>query len=237
MIDFHTHILPNIDDGSSSLDMSYAMIDSVKKQGADSIVLIPHYYFDRESISDFISSRKDALKLLLSDEAKRKQFPDLFLGAEVALFPMMSKMKDIEKLCIIGTKFMMVEMPYGKWSRASIAEVDNLYTRHGITPIIAHIERFIASQKGTDNIESLLGLDVLIQMNCGAIEKKFFNRTNHNLVKTGRIDLIGTDCHNMTTRKPNMDIGIKYITNHFGISMLNEIDKCGRDVLKNASRY
>lgn len=237
MIDFHTHILPNIDDGSRSLGVSFAMIDSLKKQGADSIVLTPHYYFDKESITDFISSREAALKRLLSDEDKSVQFPDLFLGAEVAFFPMMSKMKDIEKLCIMGTKFMMLEMPYGKWSRASITEVDNLYTRHGITPIIAHIERFITSQKGTGNIEKLLGLDVLIQMNCEAIEKKFFNRNNHNLIKTGKVDVIGTDCHNMTTRRPNLDIGIKYITDHFGIDMLNEIDKCGRDVIKNASRY
>ncbi|MBK5254204.1 MAG: hypothetical protein JJE03_07095 [Peptostreptococcaceae bacterium] len=237
MIDFHTHILPNLDDGSSSLDMSYVMIESLKKQGAEAIVLTPHYYYKEKTIKEFITYRKEALNRLRSNEAKRKEFPDLFLGAEVAFFPMMSKMEDIEKLCITGTKYMMLEMPFGRWSRTTLEEIDNLYNAHGITPIIVHIERFVAFQKGTDNIEKLCRLDVLVQMNCEALGKRIFNKNNYNLVKNGCVNLIGSDCHNMTTRKPNLNIGIENIRKYVGSEKLQEIDNCGREVLENALKY
>ena len=54
MIDFHSHILMGIDDGSRNLAMSASMLDEYMQQGVDCIICTPHFYGDRERIEDFI---------------------------------------------------------------------------------------------------------------------------------------------------------------------------------------
>ena len=64
VIDFHTHILPGIDDGSSDLQMSMAMLNEERHQGVDVVVLTPHFYGSQESIDHFIHKRNKAYALL-----------------------------------------------------------------------------------------------------------------------------------------------------------------------------
>lgn len=234
MIDFHTHILPNIDDGSKSIEMSYKMIKTLKSQGSEAIVLSPHYYFDVESIDSFLKRRESALKILLEDKEKVGNFPNLYLGAEVAFFPGISRDESIKDLCIKGTKYMILEMPYVKWSISTLNEVNEIYNNLQIVPIIAHPERFIRLQKGTHNMQKLLDFDVMVQMNCDAFERKHFQSAGIHLMKKGYIDLIGTDSHNMELRAPNFNIGIDYISKKFGISKINEIESNEYDILKSA---
>ena len=54
MIDFHSHILPGIDDGSKNTQMSLAMIEEEKKQGVHTIVATPHFYADEDSVERFL---------------------------------------------------------------------------------------------------------------------------------------------------------------------------------------
>ena len=62
MIDFHTHVLPGIDDGSSDLTMSAGMIREECSQGTRVIVATPHFYADRMSIDRFLARRDEAFQ-------------------------------------------------------------------------------------------------------------------------------------------------------------------------------
>ena len=61
MIDFHTHVLPNIDDGSRSMDMSLAMLAEEYAQGVTEVVATPHFYAQDMSMEDFLERRDSAL--------------------------------------------------------------------------------------------------------------------------------------------------------------------------------
>lgn len=81
MIDFHSHILPNIDDGSSGLEESLRMLQKEAKDGVTDVVVTPHYYADRYSLDRFMERRNksfEALKNHLTEE-----YPSIHIGAEV----------------------------------------------------------------------------------------------------------------------------------------------------------
>ena len=58
MIDFHTHILPGLDDGAKTLDESIQLLKMEEEQGVDTIVLTPHYYHEREDLKSFLQRRQ-----------------------------------------------------------------------------------------------------------------------------------------------------------------------------------
>ena len=64
VIDFHSHILPNIDDGSKDINMSVEMLKRSKQQGIDVIVATPHFYADSNTIEHFLNKRARALEQL-----------------------------------------------------------------------------------------------------------------------------------------------------------------------------
>ena len=64
MLDFHTHLLPGIDDGSQSVDESIQMLECMQMQGVEQVVATPHFYANHESVEDFLARRNAALQSL-----------------------------------------------------------------------------------------------------------------------------------------------------------------------------
>ncbi|HKK96005.1 MAG TPA: CpsB/CapC family capsule biosynthesis tyrosine phosphatase [Anaerovoracaceae bacterium] len=234
MKDFHTHILPEMDDGSFNTDMSIEMLNKLKSQGIDSIVLTPHYYFDCECVDNFLDRRRKCLHKLIIASKFVEDLPQMYIGAEVAFFPNMSNHEGLDKLCIEGTKYMLLEMPFARWQKSHVEEVDKIYINRGIIPIIAHIERYIEFQKGTQYVNELLDLNVLIQINSEILKKKNFVKKHLSFIIDNEVYLLGSDCHNMEGRAPNMDIASKYMKKKFKNDKLKQIDLLGEEVLKNA---
>ena len=124
MIDFHSHILMGIDDGSRNLAMSASMLDEYMKQGVDCIICTPHFYGDRERIEDFIERRMKASRSLEEYiEEAGAGFPILFFGAEVYFFAGISRAEGLERLTLEGTDVLLLEMPGGDWNQSMIDEV------------------------------------------------------------------------------------------------------------------
>ena len=84
MIDFHSHILPGIDDGSKNVQMSLEMLKRASEQGVDVMLATSHFYASRHRIEDFLEKRQRAYERLA--EAKNDFGPAIRLGAEVAFF-------------------------------------------------------------------------------------------------------------------------------------------------------
>ena len=83
--DFHTHILPEIDDGSSSVEESLEMLQLMTGQGIERVVCTPHFYANHTSLERFLEKREKAYKKLVERMAEGN-FPQLVLGAEVLYF-------------------------------------------------------------------------------------------------------------------------------------------------------
>lgn len=209
MIDFHTHILPMIDDGSQSIEQSLEMLKMLKKQGVETVVLTPHYYPDEQNIEEFLDIRNRQYKKLCEATAGGK-YPQLRLGAEVMLDYELSNLKDLDRLCIEGTNFLLLEMPYTLWSSNHLDCINHILATYNIVPVIAHIDRYLKLHN-PKLIDEVLNMEVLVQCNADSLVNLKTRWTMLKMLKHGKIHFIGSDCHNTTTRKPNMEKAMKVL--------------------------
>ncbi len=204
MIDFHTHILPNIDDGSRSVEESIQMLHCLQAQGVDVVVATPHYYADEQSPDAFFQKRDFALNVLKEAQGKDKQTtPTLSVGAEVAYYDSIAQMEMLSSFCIQNSSYLLLEMPFRPWSNHVLAEVKMICAR-GIIPIIAHVERYECFYQ-KKAMQQLLQTGAKIQLSCSVFQKRLDCFMAKQWLKRGYIHCLGSDCHNMTTRKPNVD--------------------------------
>lgn len=233
MVDFHTHLLPGIDDGSPDTATSVRMLESLHQQGIDRVVATPHFYLMRDDIESFLKRRLDSAESLAAVVKNRQDIPRVALGAEVLIYPEIGTIEDIEALCIEGTNYMLVEMPMDRWTSVIYDVLNKLRTRR-IIPIIAHIERYMKLQKDKQVVYRLIDLGCIIQAN-----SRFFisAKTRCRAVKMVRddaIQLIGSDCHDMARRKPDIAGAYEIIEKKLGKYGMEGIDCVTDMVLQDA---
>lgn len=201
LIDFHTHILPHMDDGSKSTQESLHMIRTEAEHGVFCIAATPHFYAERDNPESFLKKRKERIQTLR--EVVGSPFPILLEGAEVQYFSGITVMEELPLFCMEKTNLLLLEMPFTSWNSRMMEDVLSLQNRYSIQPIIAHIERYLQYQP-TGTLEYLLQNGILIQANASFFMDRLTHRRAIRMVEEGKIHLIGSDCHNMTRRPPKL---------------------------------
>lgn len=207
MIDFHSHILPGMDDGSKSVEESVEMLKALSEQGIKRVAATPHFYANDESVSEFLGRRQASLERLSG--SLLPQMPQIMLGAEVRYYEGLSRHESIRDLCLQGTKLLLIEMPECRWSEFAIRELTDIACGGRIIPVLAHIERCIFLQK-KEVLFRLLHNGVLMQTNAEFLNGFLSRSKAVKLLKNNQLHFIGSDCHNMQSRPP--DIGKAYQT-------------------------
>lgn len=206
LTDYHCHILPEIDDGSDSVETSLSMIETMKNQGVERIVATPHFYAHREkSVESYIEKRRESYEKLFSAEPAIK---DIRLGAEVAVEHGISELDGLDRLAFQGTDIIMLELPYSSYSKWISEEVYNVSCRYGLKVVLAHIHRYINFYTKSQMSE-ILGMNVIFQVNNEAFSSFGERRFVKRLIKDGYPVVFGSDSHNMTSRPPNWDTLLK----------------------------
>jgi len=229
MIDFHSHILPGIDDGSKDVDMSLKMVETLKNQGVDTICATSHFYATQRTPQRFLQRRQEAYEKLKADLPE--DAPRILLGAEVLFFPGISHMEELPQLCLQGTDLLLLEMPFEPWSEYMIREVTELARSRCFTVLLAHIERYYFKQP-VSVWDSFLDNNILMQSNADFFLPFGTRHKALRLLKEGRIHLLGTDCHNMSSRAPHMDAALRQIRKHVGEDCIGEMDSLGASLLE-----
>lgn len=223
MIDMHTHILPDIDDGSRNVNESIAMLEMLSKQGVDTVVATPHFYLDRTDAESFIEQRKRSAEALYESVKSIDGRPRIALGAEVEFYNDLYSFDLLESLCIGETRYILLEMPFARWTDHTYQALEKLSNIRNVTPIIAHIERYISMQKG-DVIDRLIETDSLVQINSSFVtEKKTRGKALH-MIKAGMVCYLGSDCHNLSTRKPNIGEAYEIIKDRLGYEAIDNFE-------------
>lgn len=233
LVETHCHILPGIDDGSPDVETSLRMIHRLKRQGAQAIILTPHYYSDSISYNDFIEKRDEALAQLrtaLSDDD-----PILIPAAEVYITKYLFSNENLDKLCIGNSRYALIEHPFScDFSQDIYNRLLNLGYDYGIKPILAHIERYSALMNDTDLLDEYINAGCLTQVNISSfsdaprgVRKKLFK-----LLDSGRIHLIGSDCHNLDSRSPDYEEGIKAITKKCDKKIIERLEQNAHMLIK-----
>lgn len=207
MTDLHTHILPQMDDGARDLTESLAMLALEDRQKVDTVVLTPHFYRDMETVEAFLQRRQQALERLLA--AAPEEGPRLLPGAEVAWYPSILEEGALDKLCLADTNCILLELPSGSWNSRLLDQLYQFAGHSGLTPILAHVERFLPMQQRSQ-VEELLSMELPMQMDASALLKPLRRRKALALLKRGKW-FLGSDCHNMDTRPPCMGEAAAYL--------------------------
>lgn len=228
MIDWHSHILPGIDDGSRNVAESISMIQALSSQGVKTVIATPHFYANDESVDSFLERRTAALELLktqLSQDA-----PEIRCGAEVRYYPGISHLGNLKRLTIEGSKLLLLEMPIMGWTEYTIRELMALSRRSDIGLVLAHAERYMSLRKRA-MWEELRDYGVLMQSNAS-----FFTAwpTKHkaiSLLREGCIQFVGSDSHNMTSRSPQLGKALAVIQKKLGDGYINQMREYGYNKL------
>ncbi len=231
MVDFHSHILPDVDDGSRSVEQSLEMLAESKKQGVECVVVTPHFYADKDTPERFIERRAKAAAIL-REAMLGTDLPEIVLGAEVAYFEGISDSGILDKMKIEGTEVVLIEMPAISWNERMVDEVAAIYEKTGIVPMIAHIDRYIKVFGKKNMADWFEGLPVIIQANSSFFEGWKYSRLALKMFLQSKIHLIGSDAHNMTTRAPNMKVAFDALEKKFGPMAVRDVESVEKAVLK-----
>ncbi len=219
VIDFHSHVLPSVDDGSSSLDMSLEMLKATYAGKIRRIVATPHFYPERTGLETFLEKRHEAAGRLLSCYNK-EEMPAVYLGAEVAYYPSIGEGGSLRKLCIEGTDTILIEMPFSRWSNYDIENILKVKNELGLNVVIAHMERYMDYQK-KETLPFLVDNGIRIQSN-----SSFFlssKREALRLLEKDYIHVLGSDMHNTTTRSQTLPEARELIKKKLGEDYIRRI--------------
>ena len=209
MIDIHTHILPNVDDGCKSLEEARECLLMCKKNGVDSVILTPHY-----------SIRDKKEKLINAFEEFKKQVSDIdiniYFGAEMMYSRgFLKALREKKAITLNDSEYLLIEFELfdaGYDIRSSLYDIKCL----GYKIILAHPERY--SYISIKELEQLKRDGVLFQVNTTSLNGSHGTAIKNRalqLHKLKMIDFISSDCHSPNgLRSPNLDESyLKYVNN------------------------
>lgn len=203
IIDFHAHILPGMDDGCDDLAMSLAQLKMAADQNIRIVIASSHFYPHLENLEDFLRRREEAWKSL---SARRDNVnPIIKLGAEVLLCNNIDKMRGIEKLCVAGSKALLIEMPYmRKWDIKLIETMLRLRDRNKLEVVIAHGERYPARE-----VRRLLDIGFQIQLNVASTVPIFPSPFIKRCMEKDQVIALGSDIHGLRNNYKDFSRSIK----------------------------
>lgn len=229
MIDWHNHVLPEMDDGSRSVAESITMMQAQAAQGVTTVIATPHFYANDESVDSFLK-RRDRSAQRLQEQRSENAVPSLRLGAEVRYYPGISRLQNLAALCIEGSQLLLLEMPTIRWTESMVRELIDMSGKDGMCLALAHIERYWALQSKTV-WNRLLDNGILMQTNASFYTAFTTKRKALTLLREGYVHVIGSDCHNMTSRPPRIGKAFDVIQQRFGTDYLNQMNEFGYSLL------
>lgn len=235
MIDIHSHIIFGVDDGAKTeVDTKDLLVESYK-QGVRKIIATPHrrrgmFETDLEIIIENFK-RVEEIAKEVSDDLK------VYLGCEI--FYREDEIENIENRkhpTLADTDYILVEFPYEMRYR-DINRALNKIMFLGLTPIVAHVERYMDVDE--NGIHQLINMGVYIQVNAESVLKtKLIGDKHKHLKKRAKkyldknlVHFIASDMHNVETRKTHMKEAFEIIKNKYGLSKALELFKENQEKL------
>ena len=202
MIDIHTHILPNVDDGSPSFEVSRGLIEEEIKGGIKTVVLTPHQNKEY-CCKDLMIEKFNKFKEDINDYDI-----NLLLGCEIYYHDGCVKwIKEGKYLTIDNSKYVLIE--FSTKMDTPIADIVYDLKVAGFKPIVAHIERYSYLDK-KDYLD-IKANGALIQINAKSFSNKLTLKRVKTLMKLELVDFIASDCHNLEHRNVNFDFARHYV--------------------------
>lgn len=220
MIDFHSHILPGIDDGSRSYDETVKLLLEAKEIGFKKIISTSHYAIDCYETPEY--KRKEIVEQLNLEN----RFPEIVLGSEIFLtYNILDLLKEYNASTINGTNYILFELPL----RNHFMNLKDLIIKlkeNDYRLILAHPERYSMVQNNFNLLYELKELGVLLQSNYGSILGIYggtAKKTLKKMLKENLVDFLGSDVHRENTIYPKIPKAIQKISKYISEEKLEEL--------------
>lgn len=234
MIDFHSHIIPGVDDGARDLEESLAMLRSAFLQGVDTVVSTSHFYAADEYPGEFLTRRNNAVRQLreamfFSEEV----YPNVIAGVEILYFPGISEADGIDKLRIENSRCILIEPPMSPWSEDMLDDIQQLGLNFDLIPVIAHVDRYMSVLKDDSLMDRVCRRKMIVQVNGSYFLNPKTQKAAIGNLKAGKIGVIGSDCHNMESRPPNLGYVRKLVRSQNTQTAFQQLHRNAAELLTN----
>lgn len=227
-IDFHSHVLPQMDDGSDGVETSAQLLRELASQGMDTVCATSHYYRRRESIEHYIERRTEAYRKLT--QVWSPDFPKLLPGAETAYFMGMAEDPYLDKLCLGGTRTLLVEMPFTDWSTLVCDEVEHLALDCDLRIVLAHPERYLRDHE--KSLQRFAQAGVGFQVNADTLLHWNSRKAGLKLLEMTDFPVLGSDCHNLASRAPHIAQAREVLRKKLGEGFVQTLDSSMNELLQ-----
>lgn len=230
--DCHSHILPGMDDGSRNVEESIVLLRLLAEQGIPHAAATPHFDPCCDTPARFLARRAAAETALREEMQRHSGLPRVSIGAEVYFSPGISDWEELAELSYGGADYVLIEMPPFPWNASHYRELEAIAEKQGLTPVIAHIDRYLGRFPARQFTRQLTELPVLVQANASFFLNPFTAPAALGLLRKGNIHLLGSDCHNLHTRPPNLGPAVRKIRSSLGDGAIARIQFYQKEVLK-----
>ena len=230
-IDLHSHLLPGIDDGSSSIVETVEMLRIAHRRGTRGIVATPHAFqpmFATHSLVALCGAFSRMMEQLqdyshYSEHSFLKEV-DVYLGAENLVSPeFLGALERREVLALNGSRYLLVEFPLSMAFPLAESAVEQILERE-LVPVLAHVERYEFCHQRPECLEDLKRRGCVIQVNADSIGK---GREDENsklavsLASQGVLDVIASDGHDASARPPEVQSAFDRLAKELSEEKLN----------------
>ena len=224
MIDFHTHILPNIDDGSRSIDETFNLIKEAKEVGFDGIILTSHYI---ENFYETDVPERDIWVKAISENLGAKGIDtDLYLANEIYISENMMGLLEQRKASTINNScYVLFELPLNE-EPLNLYDVIYSLQENKLIPVLAHPERYSFVQKEPELIYDLIEKGCLMQANYGSIIGQYGVKAEYivkKFLENNMIHFLGSDVHRQNSIYPKIPFALEKIKEIVGEEKLEEL--------------
>ena len=224
MVDFHSHIVYDVDDGAQKIENSVNLIKEAKEAGFDKIILTPHYMEDYYIVPK--SEIEERIKKIKEKCEEEKIEIDIFQGNEIYITNHIIEYFN-EKIIssLNNSRYVLFETPLN-FEPANLVEVIYKLKEIGKVPVLAHPERYSFIQKDPNKLYELFEMGVLFQANYGSIIGMYgesAKKTVKLLLKNNYIHFLGSDVHREKSIYHNIEEAMNEIRKIIGNNSFENI--------------
>ena len=224
MIDIHCHILPEVDDGSRSLNESIEMAMIAKEQGITKIVNTSHYH------PDFRYKKGEELLKELEDfnNVLKENMIDIEVLIGNEIYYTKDLIKEIDGLdfyTLNNSRYILIELPPTNFPKDLCNIVYELKEKNYI-PVFAHVERYREVQENPELIYEVINAGAIIQVNSHSIlgkSGKELQKVCNTLLNRNMVHVVGTDAHSSKRRTPIFLDAYKYVSEKYSKEMADDL--------------
>lgn len=233
VVDLHCHLLPGVDDGSKSMEISLRLAREATENGVTHALLTPHHMNGH-----YINHKQDVIQRTaeFQEQLKKHNIPlTVFPGQEVRINGNLLTALDKDDILFAdtGNKYLMLEFPDDDVPHYTNQMIFDLQQR-GIVPVIVHPERNTKIMAKPDLIYKLLEKGCLSQITASSYVGTFGKKVekfSRQLIETGQGYVFASDAHNLPGRKYEMKQAFIKLNQEFGSTITKQYQKNARTII------